>query len=198
MLPCKRQCFADSTGRRLQLLHHRILGLSSGPAVVDNELVRNAAGHHDAEIILNHRLRQINAGGHACGSPDPAIVDEYAIAIYCYSGELALKCGGVSPVRGRATPIQQPCTRQYERTRAHAGNPTRLDSAPLDGRHNIHRSGRELRARTTGEDQRVKRLPGRRAAGHWQPCAAFNATAVRRHDMRSIQRGLRLHVRGVE
>ena len=65
-----------AVGLRLQFEQGGVLRLPAGAPVIQDEFLRHRPRHGRAQILLDHREREIDARRHAGRSPDPAIDDE--------------------------------------------------------------------------------------------------------------------------
>ena len=125
-----------------------------------------------AEILLDQRQRQVDAGGDAGRGPDIAVLDEDRIGLQLHLGKALGELGAAAPMRHRAPSVEQAGGRQQERAAAHRGDAprglrARLD--PADQRASRRRDGRPSRRRRSA-------CPRRRAA----PAAAASRGRGRR------------------
>ena len=60
-----RQGMLDSIGLPFQFQEYGMLQLPAGAAMKEDELLRDQACHITAQILFDHRQRQIGAGAHS-------------------------------------------------------------------------------------------------------------------------------------
>ena len=84
-----------------------MLGLATGTAVVDDQLFRDGCCEFGTVIAFYQAERKVDAGAHAGGGPDWAIVDEDAVGIDSCGGELLLQFTGEQPVRRHVPAVYQ-------------------------------------------------------------------------------------------
>jgi hypothetical protein len=88
------------------------LRLAARAAEVNHQLLRRSPGNGVAQILFDQSQRQVNASGNSCGSPNGAILDEYAVGLQADSRESASEIGAAAPMSGRALPVKKPSSRQ--------------------------------------------------------------------------------------
>src|ERR1700754_5349535 len=88
--------------------------------MVDDKVLRDALGDLETMVLLDQGQREIDAGRDARGSPYVAVPTVDAIRLDPDGWIVSLKASCKTPVRRRATPVQQPSRRERECSRADA------------------------------------------------------------------------------
>src|SRR5207237_1321345 len=118
----------EAAGPAAPLHNARELGLATRPTLVDDEMLRGVARHVGAEIVLDQREREIDAGRDAGGRPDRAVADEDAIGIEPHLRVPDAEMIRAVPVRGGAAAVESSSLCQKERAGADARDPARRRS----------------------------------------------------------------------
>jgi len=83
-------------------------------------------------VVGDQREGQVDAGGHAGGGPDVAVLDEDGVGIHRDLGEVGLQLTAIGPVSGRATTLEQACGREQKGAGTDRRDPTGVDSEAPD------------------------------------------------------------------
>lgn len=91
----------------IQFQQSRELRLAARPAVIDDQLLRGLARDPLAEIVGDHRQREVNAGGDARRGPNIAIPDIDAVGFEPHPRKAPGEIGTAVPMGGGAPAIEQ-------------------------------------------------------------------------------------------
>jgi hypothetical protein len=108
----RRQCFAE-------------LGLAARPAKKQNHLLGDGRSYLRAMVSLDHRQREIGAGGYAGRRPDGAVGDEDRVRLHACFGKINAEAIAGRPVGCRSTAIEEPSRPEDKRAHAHTADAPR-------------------------------------------------------------------------
>ncbi len=131
------------------------LRLVAGPAQEQHEVARDRERRVAVEVLLDHRQREVHAGGDARRGPHLPVAHEDRLGIDAHPRVAPRELRRRRPMRGRAPPVQQAGRGEQERAGAHRGDATRgvrASGDPLDQRVV---GARLLRPGPAGHEQRV-------------------------------------------
>ena len=131
------------------------LRLVARPAQEQHQVARDRERRVAVEILLDHRQREVHAGGDARRGPHLPVAHEDRLGIDLDPRVAPRELRRRRPVRGRAAPVQQAGRGEQERPGAHRGDAAgglRASGDPLDQRGV---GARLLRPGPAGDEQRV-------------------------------------------
>lgn len=154
---------AKRPGRAADLEEGGELRLPARPALVDDELLRDAADDGGPEVVLDQREREVDPRGDAGGGPDVAVPHVDAVGVDADLRIAAAETVGAVPVRGRAPSVEEPCRREQEGAGADARHAPRAHLLqPADDLRRGRGVADDLAAR---DDHRVDGLRRQRQGG---------------------------------
>ena len=166
----------------------RELRLSARPTLVDDQLLRRMTGDVGAEIVLDQRECEVDAGGNTRRRPHIAVAHEDAVEVERDAGIEAREEGGAGPMRRGAPPIQQSRLGQQEGARTDAGDPASL--RPLEPCDDGMHGGEGAVDIAPGDDDRVEAAPVERSRRQHRSRRTLRLAPLRRQHHKTIAAGL--------
>ncbi|HEY0180230.1 MAG TPA: hypothetical protein VGC30_11465 [Dokdonella sp.] len=123
---------------------------------VDHQLARDRERDARAEILLDQREREIDAGGDAAGAVVRAVLDEDRAAVDDEARNVLRERRGETPVGCDATAVEQSGRRDAVDAGADAGEPAQARRAFGDPRRGLAVRRLDAQSGAAGNDQRVE------------------------------------------
>ena len=160
----------------------RELGLAARPALVDHQLLGCLLGDRAAQVVLDQRQRQVDAGGDAGRGPDLPLAHEDPIGLHPDPRIAPSEVVGAAPMRRRPLAVQQARFGQQIGAGADAGGPPDPRRAVLQPFHRSRQARQVPRSITAGDHDRVvRRLVERLGEQPHAGRARHRASARRQH-----------------
>ncbi|MNH09428.1 hypothetical protein D3C79_688820 [compost metagenome] len=158
--------------------------------MIHHQLPRHVGRRLCAEVLFNHRQRQIDAGADAGRGPEGTVANKNAVAVDANTRIALLQPCGVEPMGGGALAFQQPGGRQNKCPGTHAGHAPYLPALLLQHRDQRRGLRRRHVAAATGNQQRIKTTL-LQWLGHHRHAGRTNHHPARlRHRQTTVCRGI--------
>ena len=108
------------------------LGLPAGPVQEHDQPAGHGLGHVDAEVLLDQRQREVDAGGDPGARPVLAVADVDRVGVDGEAGVVLGQLAGAGPVGGDPPSVEEPGRGAEEGARADGGHAPAARGRPAD------------------------------------------------------------------
>ncbi len=162
------------------------LRLAARPAVVHHELLGRCAGHLRAQVVLDQRQGQVDAGGDPRRGPGVALAHEDPVGLQADGRIAPGEFVGAAPVGGGPLAVQQAGLGQQIGARTDAGHPPGPGRGRLQPGDDLRQVRQRPRAVAAGDHDGVDGSVVQRVGGHLHAGGAGDGAAVGGQDRQLV------------